>query len=114
MSTVPRGTDPQVPNPAASTDEVLDVTLFPPHVQEDIFREHLQVPHDSKACSDGSIHNAVSPHGNPPAGLSAAPSQVIPHTGAVYKDLGWSEGSGGCHWEKEREVMEPLHAALKG
>lgn len=88
MSTVPWGMDPQVPNLAASTDEVLYVTLFPPHIQEDIFREHLQVPHDSKACSDGPTGNAVSPHGNSPPGPSAVPSQATPHIGVVYKDVG--------------------------
>lgn len=117
MSTAPRGTDPQAPSLAASTDEVLDVILFPPHVQEDIFREYFQVLHDS---SDGPTHSAVSRHGNSPPGLSAVPSQAISHTGVVYKDLGWSQGSVGyknlygCHWEKGREVMEPVHAAPEG
>lgn len=82
-SPVPWGKDPQVPNLEASTDEVLDVTLLLPHVQEDIFREHFQVPHVRKACSDGPTHSAVSPHGNSPPGLSAVSSQDISHKGVV-------------------------------
>lgn len=85
MSIVPWRTNPQVPNLAASTDEVLDVTLFPLPVQEDIFREHFQVPHDSKACSDGPTHSVVSPRGNSPPGLSAVPSHAISHLGVAYK-----------------------------
>lgn len=85
MSRVPWGKDPQVPNVEASTDEVLDVTLLPLHVQEDIFREHFHVPHVNKACSDGPPHSPVSPHGNSPPGLSAVFSQDISHKGVVYK-----------------------------
>lgn len=111
MSAVPWGMDPQVPNLAAAIDEVLDVTLFPPHVQEDIFREHFQVLHDSKACSDGPTHSAVSPRGN--GNIADLCYSSVTQGAAVLSSSKWKKHLKHWPYTNQHEAQTRVHITYR-
>jgi len=86
--------DPEIPDLAASTDKVSDITAFSFHIQEDITRKHV-----SRSCMTAKLalmvpltmqcHHAE----HFASGLSAGSSQAISHIHVGYKDLGLLYGS---------------------